>query len=123
MAKKRQSIPQRVIDSIKEQLSKHYDMTWEELLEEGELNCEEEYLFDLPSDGEEEFGIGDFFVVPFCTMFDGGKPIAIVNLEVIKHSEYQLAEVNVYRKIDPSKSAYLVYEGTERMNPPELFKF
>ncbi len=123
-------IPQVAIESLKKQICDHFHAkNWEEVIDDDCLYLEfSTYLqnksnfweLELPAD---DFKCGDFWVVPFCYLAQGGYPIATYNLELIKHVSYQQAEFNVYARILPKDFGYLVYLGQgSEVEPPTIFK-
>jgi len=126
MARKKNTadIPQLIIDNLKKQVADHYGTdSWEEyLIEQGEDERDSwlEDLWFMPMSAD-EFAVGELYVIPYCTLVDGGEPIATYNLEIVKHIEYQQAEIKVYKRTNAAEPGYVVYSGDDA-NEPTLFR-
>lgn len=133
MPKHKSVIAKEAMEDIKQQLEKHYYETWDDLISEEsgalpgkDADCLKE-IWKSPTDAEDfklkivnnadEHSIDDLYIVPFCTLVDGGEPIATHNLTQIKHVEYQQAEVNVYKRTDLTKPGYIYYTGDDCNSP------
>lgn len=128
MAKKKKTyvIEADVLQSIKRQVAKYYDAeTWEELIVDGYIDFDEsemETVWQRKPSSVEKFVFGEILVVPYCTLIDGGEPIAEINLEVLRHIEYQQTNVKIYRKMDVTQISYLMFSG-EDSDLPVLFRW
>ncbi len=114
-------------DMLDRQVPRHYRSSaknWQEFIDSGEIQHDAERFdeaFDDPQDGD-KFKVGVMVAVPFTT-FDSslhGEVIAVANLTLVKHIEYEQAEVNVYHKQNPNLPAYFLYLQAE--DGPVVFK-
>lgn len=125
---KKSLVPAEAMESIKKQILEFYGAhAWDDLLNDGYLSDGDEEtlakdMWESPINGE-KFECGNLIVVPFCSLVDGGEPVATFNLKLLRQMEYQQAEVKVYEKEDPSKNAYLFYSGDDNSEPPAIFSF
>ncbi len=114
-------------DMLDRQVPQHFGSkarTFEQFMNDGEIQHDAEQFEDAfadPHDGE-QFVIGVMIVVPFTT-FDSslhGQVIAVANLTLAGHVEYEQAEVNVYHKQVAGLPAYFLYLQAEE--GPTLFR-
>lgn len=104
---------------IKEQAEKYYNCTWDELVSED--NYSEDVWKNI--ENTDKFILNDQLIIPYCLLWDGGTIIATINLRIIKHIEYQQAEVKIYEKTDKFKPSYFLYSGDDNNILPKLFEW